>query len=92
MISFYYAGTGPSKKPKRITHVSHNESVCQQAKKKGPAGKINERKPIYIHWFGLEMLNAYESAKSKVENKDSPVGITLGESTYEIEGIPCKKS
>ena len=37
------------------------------------------------------MLNAYKSAKLKVENKDSPVDITLGESTYEIERDSLQK-
>ena len=38
-----------------------------------------------LHWFGLEMLDAYKSAKLKVKNKDSPIEITLNESTHKIE-------
>ena len=75
----------------RVVHVPRNERVSTQAKRTDAADKINERKPIYMHWFGLEMLSAYESAKSQIENEDYTIEITLGESTYKIEGDSLHK-
>ena len=43
------------------------------------------KQPIYAHWFGLELLNAYESARLQIEKNQYPVQIQLDNSTYEIE-------
>ena len=72
-------------KPKRVVRVPHNVSISTQANEKGAADKICLKQPICAHWFGLEMLNAYESARSQIENNLYPIKIQLDNSTYEIE-------
>ena len=76
--------TATGAKRKRVVHVSCTESVSTQARRKGAADEVCERQPIYVHWFGLEMLKAYESAKSQIEKK-YPIEIVLNSVTYSIE-------
>ena len=46
---------------------------------------ICEDQPIYVHWFGLEMLRAYQSAKLQINQDKYPIKIELDSETYEIK-------
>ena len=69
----------------RVVRVDRNESISTQARKIGGADYMSEKKPIYMHWFGLDMLKAYQSAKLQIGKGEYPIKIDLDESTYMID-------
>ena len=69
----------------RVVHVDDSSSISTLAKSASAADSICEKQPIYVHWFGLEMLKAYESAKSQINQSNYPIEIELDGDTYKIE-------
>ena len=79
----YLSSTTTGTKQKRVVHVSQ-KSISTQARKQSATHDVCETKPLYMHWFGLEVHKAYELAKSKIEKK-YPIKVTLNDSTHEID-------
>ena len=64
--------------------ITRSDNVSSLAKGEKCLNDVCEDQPIYVHWFGPEMLRAYESAKLQV-SESSPIKIELDGCTYEIE-------
>ena len=67
--------------------VSSSASVSNVAKTMSDSPDGNcERCPIYSHWFGIEMYNAYQSAKMQVgSNTSEPITIKFQNDEYGIK-------
>ena len=64
--------------------ICKTENVSSLARSGTSLNDVYEDQPIYVHWFGPEMLRAYESAKLQI-NEGNPIKIELDGRTYEIE-------
>ena len=71
--------------PYRVAQLSASKSISLFAKEVDCLNDLCEDQPIFVHWFGLELLRAYESAKQQVEQGKNPISLKLESDTYEIE-------
>ena len=62
-----------------------DESVSALARNSAETNKVCDYQPIYAHWFGREMLSAYESAKLQIKEERYPITIKIDGDTYEID-------
>ena len=65
--------------------VSKSENISTQARSSTVLNNICEDQPIYAHWFGIQMYNAYKSAKMQIDGSINPIKLNLDNKTYEIE-------
>ena len=49
-----------------VVRICKTENVSSLARSGTSLNDVYEDQPIYVHWFGPEMLRAYESAKLQI--------------------------
>ena len=54
------------------------------AKDNTVVNSLSEDQPVFAHWFGIQMYNAYESAKMQIATNSYPIKIELDNEIYEI--------